>query len=116
MNRCASTIRKLKIDNKISDILQKKYKKIKPASDDFVFKFDTAQQPQQYFENVVLSDLAQELGILKLYPSDLQHNYTNMCIKQNIPLTYGIVNFVKTYRSLIEKNSELYPKKWTIKI
>lgn len=34
-----------------------------------------------------------------------------MCIKQNIPLTfiqkslgyYGIVNFIKTYRNLIEK-------------
>ena len=111
MNRCASTIRILKIDNKISEVLQKKYKEIKPAPDDFVFTFDSLQQPQQYFENVVLSDLVQELGIPKLYPSDLQHNYTNMCIKQNIPLTYiqkslgyyGIVNFVKTYRNLIEK-------------
>ena len=55
--------------------------------------------------------LSKELGIEKLNPSDLQHNFVNMCIKQNIPLTYiqksigsyGIVNFVRVYKKLIEQ-------------
>ena len=60
--------------------------------------------------------LSAELGIVRLRPSDLQHNFVNMCIKQNIPLTfiqkslgyYGIVNFIKIYRNLIEKSEKDY--------
>ena len=46
----------------------------------------------------------------------MQHNFVNMCLKQNIPLTfiqkslgiYGIVNFIKTYKSLIENLEEAH--------
>lgn len=110
MNRCGSTIRKLKIDDKIADTLKNKFKKTKPEMTDFVFQFDSPKLPQQYIENVVLRGLSIELGIVKLRPSDLQHNFVNMCLKQNFPLTfikksigyYGLGNLVKIYKCLIE--------------
>lgn len=113
-NNCASSSRKLKIDSKITDILRTKFNKTNPTSTDFVFKFDSPKLPQEYFENVVLKGLANELGIKKLYPSDLQHNFVNLCLRQNIPITFiqkslgyfGIANFVKTYKPLIEKLEE----------
>ncbi len=60
--------------------------------------------------------LAKEIGVSKLNPSDIQHNFVNLCIKQNIPLTYiqkslgyyGIANFAKIYRHLIENLEEDY--------
>ena len=64
----------------------------------------------------ILIPLSKELGVSQLYPSDMQHNFVNMCLKQNIPLTfiqkslgiYGIVNFIKTYKSLIENLEEAH--------
>lgn len=110
MNRSSSSIRTLKFDNRISDILKKKFKKTKPELTDFVFKFDSPKFPQQYIENVVLRGLSAHLGIVKLHPSDLQHNFVNMCLKQNVPITFiqkalgyfGLGNFVKLYKDLIE--------------
>lgn len=57
-----------------------------------------------------------KIGVSKLNPSDMQHNFVNMCIQQNIPLTfiqkslgyYGITNFVKIYRNLIENLEKDY--------
>lgn len=109
MNRCGSTIRKLKIDDKISETLRKRFEKTKPELTAFVFEFDSPKSPQQYIENVVLRGLSAHLGIVRLRPSDLQHNFVNLCLKQNIPLTfiqkslgyYGLGNFVKIYKKLI---------------
>lgn len=111
MNKCNSTMRCLKIESKICDILKDKYYKISPNPTDFVFEFDKNKTAQQYIEEDILIPLSKQLGVSQLYPSDMQHNFVNMCIKQNIPLTfiqkslgyYGIVNFIKTYRNLIEK-------------
>lgn len=110
MNKCNSTMRRLKINDYICTILKNKFNKLKPAPNDFVFKFDSPKSPQQYIENVVLKGLSAHLGIKRLYPSDMQHNFVNICLKQNIPLTfiqkslgyYGIVNFIQIYRKLIE--------------
>ena len=110
MNRCGSTIRNLKIDDRVSNILKKKFEETNPEQTDFVFKFDSPKLSQQYIENVVLRGLSSHLGIVKLHPSDLQHNFVNMCLKQNVPLTfiqksighYGLGNFVKIYNDLIE--------------
>lgn len=109
MNRCGSTIRKLKIDDRVSNILKKKFEEIKPEPQDFVFKFDSPKLPQEYIERVVLRGLSIHLGIVKLRPSDLQHNFVNMCLKQNVPLTfiqkalgyYGLPNFIRIYKDLI---------------
>lgn len=116
MNKCGATIRTLKIDDMIASILKKKFEKIKPKLTDFVFTFKSPRLPQQYIENAVLRGLSAELGIVRLRPSDLQHNFVNMCLKQNVPLTfiqkslgyYGITNFVKVYRHLIEKSEQDY--------
>lgn len=116
MNKCGATIRTLKIDDMIASILKKKFEKTKPKLTDFVFRFKSPRLPQQYIENAVLRGLSAELGIVRLRPSDLQHNFVNMCIKQNIPITfiqkslgyYGITNFVKVYRHLIEKSEQDY--------
>lgn len=110
MNRCGTTIRKLKMDDKVSNILKKKFEETKPEPQDFVFKFDSSKPPQEYIERVVLRGLSIHLGIVKLHPSDLQHNFVNMCLKQNVPLTFiqkslgyfGLGNFVKLYKDLIE--------------
>ena len=106
----------LKIDDMIASILKKKFEKTKPKLTDFVFTFKSPRLPQQYIENAVLRGLSAELGIVRLRPSDLQHNFVNMCLKQNVPLTfiqkslgyYGITNFVKVYRHLIEKSEQDY--------
>jgi len=116
MNKCNSTMRKLKINTDISDMLKIKYYDLESVLEDFVFKFDTDKPAQQYIEEDVLAPISEELGITQLHPSDMQHNFVNMCIKQNIPLTfiqkslgyYGIVNFIKTYRNLIEKLDKGY--------
>lgn len=116
MNKCGATIRTLKIDDMIVSILKKKFEKTKPQLTDFVFTFKSPRLPQQYIENAVLRGLSAELGIVRLRPSDLQHNFVNMCLKQNVPLTfiqkslgyYGITNFVKVYRHLIEKSEKDY--------
>ena len=110
MNKCNSTMRKLKLNNEICNILKDKFYELQPAPEDLVFKFNTNKIAQLHIEEDVLAPLSEELNIPKLNPSDMQHNFVNMCIKQNIPLTfiqkslgyYGIVNFIKTYRNLIE--------------
>lgn len=116
MNRSGTSLRKLKIDNKMLEFLKNKFNETKPSQTDFVFKFNSPLLPQQYIEEVVLKGLSEDLGIPKLYPSDLQHNFTNLCLNQNIPVTYiqkslgyyGIVTFVKTYKNLIEKREKIF--------
>ncbi len=116
MTKCNSTMRRLKIDWNICEDLEYKYHISDPEPNDFIFRFESNKQPQQYIEENVLQPLAKEIGVSKLNPSDVQHNFVNMCIKQNIPLTYiqkslgyyGITNFVKVYRNLIEQQEEDY--------
>lgn len=116
MTKCNSTMRKLKIDWNICEDLEYKYHISDPEPNDFVFKFESNKLAQQYIEEDVLLTLAKEIGVSKLNPSDVQHNFVNLCIKQNIPLTYiqksigyyGITNFVKVYRNLIEQQEENY--------
>ncbi len=116
MNKCGSTIRRLKIDWDICEDLEYKYHISDLEPNDFVFKFESDKQAQQYIEEDILLPLAKEIGVSKLNPSDVQHNFVNMCIKQNIPLTYiqkslgyyGITNFVKVYRNLIEQQEGDY--------
>ena len=109
MNRFGSTIRKLKFDDNVSGILKKKFEKTKPKLTDFVFTFKPPRLPQQYIENAVLRGLSAELGIVRLRPSDMPHNFVNMCLKQNVPITfiqkalgyYGLPNFIRIYKDLI---------------
>lgn len=116
MTKCNSTMRRLTIDWNICEDLEYKYHISDPEPNDFVFKFESNKQAQQYIEEYVLAPLAKEIGVSKLNPSDMQHNFVNICIKQNIPLTYiqkslgyyGITNFVKVYRNLIEQQEEDY--------
>jgi integrase len=116
MTKCNSTMRRLKIDWDICNILENKYYEFEPETTDFVFKFENNKQAQQYIEEDVLLPLAKEIGVSKLNPSDIQHNFVNLCLKQSIPLSfiqkslgyYGITNFVKVYRDLIEKLEKDY--------
>jgi integrase len=116
MTKCNSTMRRLKIDWDICNILENKYYEFEPETTDLVFKFENNKQAQQYIEEDVLLPLAKEIGVSKLNPSDIQHNFVNLCLKQNIPLSfiqkslgyYGITNFVKVYRDLIEKLEKDY--------
>ena len=116
MTKCNSTMRRLTIDWNICEDLEYKYHISDPEPNDFVFRFESNKPAQQYIEEDVLLPLAKEIGVSKLNPSDVQHNFVNLCIKQNIPLTYiqkslgyyGITNFVKVYRNLIEQQEEDY--------
>lgn len=116
MTKCNSTMRRLTIDWNICENLEYKYHISDPEPNDFIFKFESNKPAQQYVEEDVLAPLAKEIGVSKLNPSDMQHNFVNMSIKQNIPLTYiqkslgyyGITNFVKVYRNLIEQQEEDY--------
>ena len=93
--------------------MKEKFNNLKPALTDFVFTFDTQKPVQQYFEEEILTSLAKYLKIPKLNPRDFQHNFANMCIQQNIPLTFvqkalgyhSLPNFIKIYVDLI-KNTE----------
>lgn len=116
INRSEASKRKLKLDEKMIEILKTKYKITNPLQTDFVFIFNSSKYPQQYFENIVLKKLSEKLGIQRLYPSDFQHNFVNICLKQNIPFSYirkslgyfSLVPFVKTYQNLIEQSEEKY--------
>ena len=113
MNKCSSSMRKLKINSKAKKLLKKKFNDIKPSQTDFVFRFDTKKTMQLYFEEEILTKLSKKLRISKLYPSDFPHNFVNICLKQNIPITYiqrtlgfyRLSNFVEIYKDLI-KNLE----------
>ena len=102
--------------HRIVETLREKLKMINPAPSDFVFKFNSPKSPQQYFEGVVLRGLSIQLGIQRLFPSDLQHNFANLCLKQNIPVTfiqkslgyYSLANFVKIYKNLIGNQEKEY--------
>ena len=115
MTKSGSTMRKLKIEQNVCNFQKNKFDEIKPNGDDFVFTIDNKPFTQLYFEENILMPLSKELRIEKLNPSDLQHNFVNMCIKQNIPLTYiqksigsyGIVNFVRVYKKLIEQMEDM---------
>ena len=110
INKSNSTMRRLKIDNRICNFLKKKYEETNQSDNDFVFKFNTKKPVQQYIEDNALRKLAKAINIPKLFPSDLQHNFVNICLRQNILITYiqksigyyGITTFVKVYRNLIE--------------
>lgn len=116
MTKCNSTMRRLTIDWNICENLEYKYHISDPEPNDFIFRFESNKPAQQYVEEDVLAPLAKEIGVSKLNPSDMQHNFVNMSIKQNIPLTYiqkslgyyGITNFVKVYRNLIENLEKDY--------
>lgn len=116
INKSNSTMRRLKIDNKICNLLKKKYEETNQSDNDFVFKFNTKKPAQQYIEDNALRKLAKAINIPKLFPSDLQHNFVNICLRQNIPITYiqksigyyGITTFVKVYRNLIENLEDGY--------
>lgn len=116
MTKCNSTMRRLTIDWNTCENLEYKYHISDPEPNDFIFKFESNKPAQQYVEEDVLAPLAKEIGVSKLNPSDMQHNFVNMSIKQNIPLTYiqkslgyyGITNFVKVYRNLIENLEKDY--------
>lgn len=116
MTKCNSTMRRLTIDWNICENLEYKYHISDPEPNDFIFKFESNKPAQQYVEEDVLAPLAKGIGVSKLNPSDMQHNFVNMSIKQNIPLTYiqksleyyGITNFVKVYRNLIENLEKDY--------
>ena len=103
MTKCNSTMRRLNIDWNICEDLEYKYHISDSEPNDFVFRFESNKQAQQYIEEDVLSPLAKEIGISKLNPSDLQHNFVNQCLKQNIPLSfiqkslgyYGITNLIE---------------------
>lgn len=115
LNRGNSTMRTLVIDENISNLLKVRYDKIADI-EEFVFKIDGIKVVQQYLEEKVLTQISEKLNIPKLFPSDLQHNFVNMCLRQNIPITfiqksvgyYGITNFIKTYRTLIENTENKF--------
>ena len=115
LNRGNSTMRTLAIDEYISNLLKVQYKE-KSEKEEFVFRIDNVEAVQQYFEEKVLTPISEKLNIPKLFPSDLQHNFVNMCLRQNIPITfiqksvgyYGITNFIKTYRTLIENTENKF--------
>ena len=108
-------MRTLAIDEYISNLLKVQYKE-KSEKEEFVFRIDNVEAVQQYFEEKVLTPISEKLNIPKLFPSDLQHNFVNMCLRQNIPITfiqksvgyYGITNFIKTYRILIENTENKF--------
>ena len=116
INRGGATMRTLVIDENICNALKNKFMDNNIPNDNFVFRFGTDKYPQQYLEEEVLKPIAKELGVERLFPSDLQHNFVNMCLQQNIPITfiqksvgyYGITNFIKTYRILIENTENKF--------
>lgn len=71
MNKCGSTLRRLKIDWNICEDLEYKYHISDPEPNDFVFKFESNKLAQQYIEEDVLTPIAKEICVSKLNSSDM---------------------------------------------
>lgn len=109
-----SAFRVVNIDDDITKNLLKLFQGKLPPKDRLVFEIETERYLQQYFEETVLEPIKNKMGLTQLISSDLVHNYVNLLIQQNVPITYirkncgysSMNKFLEVYHALYKENEK----------
>ena len=109
-----SAFRAVNIDEDITKNLVKLFQNKLPTKDSLVFEIETKRYLQQHFEESVLEPIKNEMGLSQFISSDLVHNYVNLLIQQNVPITYirkncgfsSMNKFLEVYHTLYKENEK----------
>ena len=109
-----SAFRAVNIDEDITKNLVKLFQNKLPTKDSLVFEIETKRYLQQHFEESVLEPIKNEMDLSQFISSDLVHNYVNLLIQQNVPITYirkncgfsSMNKFLEVYHILYKENEK----------
>lgn len=115
-HRGNSPFRNLTIDNETVKTLAELFIKQIPSKEDFVFKMDGIVDINKYFEESILKPISEKLELGEFNSIDLTHNFVNMLLTQNVPITYirkvcgypSIKTFLEVYNSRLQESEKEY--------
>ena len=115
-HRGNSPFRNLTIDNETVKTLAELFIKQIPSKEDFVFKMDGIDDINKYFEESILKPISEKLELGEFNSIDLTHNFVNMLLTQNVPITYirkvcgypSIKTFLEVYNSRLQESEKEY--------
>src|SRR5574344_847778 len=115
-HRGNSPFRNLTIDNETVKTLAELFIKQIPSKEDFVCKVDNIDDINKYFEESILKPIYEKLELGEFNSIDLTHNFVNMLLTQNVPITYirkvcgypSIKTFLEVYNSRLQESEKEY--------
>ena len=115
-HRGNSPFRNLTIDDDTTKCLAELFIKQIPSKEDFVFKVDNIDDINKYFEESILKPISEKLELGEFNSIDLTHNFVNMLLTQNVPITYirkvcgypSIKTFLEVYNSRLQESEKEY--------
>ena len=115
-HRGNSPFRNLTIDDETVKTLAELFIKQIPSKEDFVFKMDGIDDINKYFEESILKPISEKLELGEFNSIDLTHNFVNMLLTQNVPITYirkvcgypSIKTFLEVYNSRLQEGEKEY--------
>ena len=108
--------RNLTIDDETVKTLAELFIKQIPSKEDFVFKVNNIDDINKYFEESILKPISEKLELGEFNSIDLTHNFVNMLLTQNVPITYirkvcgypSIKTFLEVYNSRLQESEKEY--------
>ena len=115
-HRVNTSFRYLTIDDETTKILAELFSKDIPSKEEFLFQIEGIEDLQKYFEETVLTPITQKLDLDEFNSSDLIHNFVNMLLTQNVPISYirkvcgysSIKTFLDIYNARLEEGEKEY--------
>lgn len=115
-HRVNTSFRYLTIDDETTKILAELFSKDIPSKEEFVFQIEGIEDLQKYFEETVLTPITKKLDLDEFNSSDLIHNFVNMLLTQNVPISYirkvcgysSIKTFLDIYNARLEEGEKEY--------
>ena len=115
-HRGNSPFRNLTIDDETVKTLAELFIKQIPSKEDFVFKMNDIDDINKYFEESILKPISEKLELGEFNSIDLTHNFVNMLLTQNVPITYirkvcgypSIKTFLEVYNSRLQEREKEY--------
>lgn len=115
-HRVNTSFRYLTIDDETTKILAELFSKDIPSKEEFLFQIEGIEDLQKYFEETVLTSITKKLDLDEFNSSDLIHNFVNMLLTQNVPITYirkvcgysSIKTFLDIYNARLEEGEKEY--------
>lgn len=115
-HRVNTSFRYLTIDDETTKILAELFSKDIPSKEEFLFQIEGIEDLQKYFEETVLTPINKKLDLDEFNSSDLIHNFVNMLLTQNVPISYirkvcgysSIKTFLDVYNARLEEGEKEY--------
>ncbi|MGN1153063.1 MAG: tyrosine-type recombinase/integrase [Candidatus Gastranaerophilaceae bacterium] len=115
-HRVNTSFRYLTIDDETTKIIAELFLKDIPSKEEFVFQIEGIEDLQKYFEETVLTPINKKLALDEFNSSDLIHNFVNMLLTQNVPISYirkvcgysSIKTFLDIYNARLEEGEKEY--------